>query len=352
MHKEYIELLTVLNLRESYVLNTFGARTVQRGRDYFNRDYVRIVNVLTEEDGSIEIHSEVTGSSAKVYETTVNILPSSLKKNAASRIRIESDCSCPVGFQCKHGLATVLEFAQFVIDSDKPNSADGDKSAPSTAVDFWLNDLQATTAQSPSIQQNQEPDLFHYQLFYILTPERDNGNSIKVETYKVKQLKRGGFGKLLKQDLNYILMGFQYDEFYYDNTDKEVAKLLVNKINTGSYFHNDSKNNKYEIEGDVGQLALQKILQTNRAYWRECNSSDKLEENTITSSALKLGESRIVNLQWQDAQGDFRLISDVEPSVDEIFRIIDLYYVDKISHKLGKLENNSLNTEQIRFMLL
>jgi len=111
MHKEYIELLTALNLRESYVLNTFGDRTVQRGIDYFHRDYVRIVDVLSEENGALEIHSEVTGSSGQIYETTVNILPSSLKKNANTRlshIRIESDCSCPAGFQCKHGLATNL----------------------------------------------------------------------------------------------------------------------------------------------------------------------------------------------------------------------------------------------------
>jgi len=346
MHKEYIELLTVLNLRESYVHNTFGARTVQRGLDYFHKDFVRIIDVLSEDDGTIEIHSEVTGSSGKIYETTVSILPSSWKKNASSRIRIESDCSCPVGFQCKHGLASVLEFAQFVIDSDKSKLSNNSKSTPSSAVDLWLNDLQTITEHKPSVQHTQEPEFSQYQLFYILTPDSDIGNSIKVETYKVKQLKRGGYGKLIKQDLNYILMGFQYDEFYYNNIDKEVAKLLVDKVNSGSYFYNESKNNKYDIEGDVGQLALNKILQTHRAYWKSYDSIDT-KENEINNKPLKPGELRKVNLQWQDTQGDYRLISNIQPSVDEIFHINDLYYIDKKNNKVGKLENNHLNTEQI-----
>ena len=349
MHKEYIELLTVLNLREPYMLNTFGARTVQRGINYFHRDYVRIVNVLTEENGALEIHSEVTGSSAQIYETTVNILPSSLKKSTSSRlshIRVESDCSCPVGFQCKHGLATVLEFAQFVINSEKTTTADNNQATPSSAVDFWLNDLQTTAEQKPSVQTSQEPELFQHQLFYILTPDRDNGNCIKVETFKVKQLKRGGYGKLLKQDLNYVLMGFQYDEFYYNNLDKEVSKLLVDKTTSGSYFSNESKNNKYDLEGDVGQLALQKILQTNRAYWREYKTSDK-SDSSSNNKPLKLAKPRTVNLQWQDKEGNYQLISDVKPSVDEIFRINDLYYIDKTNNKLGKLENQQLSTEQI-----
>jgi SNF2 family DNA or RNA helicase len=349
MHKEYIQLLTALNLRESYVLNTFGSRTVQRGIDYFHKDYSRIVDVLTEENGALEIHSEVTGSSGQIYETTVNILPSSLKKNANSRlshIRIESDCSCPVGFQCKHGLATVLEFAQFVIKSEKSTLSENKNPAPSSAVDFWLNDLQTTTEQKPSILQSQEPELFQQQLFYIITPDRDNGNSIKVESYKVKQLKRGGYGKLLKQDLNYVLMGFQYDEFYYNQLDKEVAKLLVDKTTSGSYFSNETKNNRYDIEGDVGQLALQKMLQTNRTYWREYHSTEN-SDSKATNEALKLGQSRTVNLQWQDEQGNYRLISDVKPAVEEIFRINDLYYFDKHNNSLGKLENQQLNTEQI-----
>jgi SNF2 family DNA or RNA helicase len=341
MRKEYVELLTVLNLRESYILNTFGAKTVQRGIDYFHRDYVRIIDVQSEEDGTLEIHSEVTGSSGQIYETSVQVLPSSFKKNSSSRvsqIRVESDCSCPIGFQCKHGLATLLEFAQFVINSEKTtHSVDSKSPHPTSAVDFWLNDLQTTTIQASPIPQSHDPDPLQYILFYILTPDRDNGNALKLETYKVKQLKRGGYGKLVKQDLNYILMGFQYDEFYYNHIDEEIAKLLVKNSTSANYFYND-KNNKYDIEGDVGQLALQKILQTQRSYWRNFESID---------DALKTGTTRQVNLQWQDIEGNYQLSSLVEPAVDEIFRINDLYYLDKIHHKLGKLENDNLNTEQI-----
>ncbi|MFK5985673.1 MAG: DEAD/DEAH box helicase [Pseudomonadota bacterium] len=349
MRKQYVELLTVLNISESYIVNTFGDRTVQRGTDYFRRDYVKIIEVLTHENGSLEVHSEVTGSSGKIYDTSVEILPSRLKKTKASKstssrtlfskIRVESDCSCPVGFQCKHGLAAVLAFAQFVTDSEKPKTVGGDNTTPPSAVDYWLNDLQATKQgnNSTSFSQNQPSEPHQYQLFYILTPDRDNGNSLKLETYKVKHLKRGGYGKLVNQDLNYILMGFQYDEFYYNHLDEEISRLLVDKSGSGNYFYNNT-NNKYDIEGDVGQLALQKILQTQRAFWREYIAE---------KPALKLGGPRLVNIQWQEVDGNYQLSSKVTPAVNEIFRINDLYYIDALEHKLGLLEHHSLTTEQV-----
>jgi SNF2 family DNA or RNA helicase len=352
MQKDFIQLLTTLNLSESYIINTFGAKTVQRGIDYFNRDYVEITDVLTEEDGTMEILSNVSGSSSHIYQTSTQILPAKVPPagktkgltKARSNIRVESDCSCPVSFQCKHGLASLLAFSQFIIDSEEKSQISGVNSLenlkPKSEVDYWLNDLGSIAKPNTSLENldQQESSTFQYLLFYILTPDRDNGNALKLETFKVKELKRGGYGKLVKQDLNYILLGFKYDEFYYNHLDEEVARLLVNNPTSGGGYYYTEKPNKYDLEGDVGQLALKKIIQTGRSYWREYQS-----ENDY----LKMGNTRTVNVQWRELEGNYQLVSHVKPSVEEIFRINSLYYLDKNTHHLGLLENSSLSTEQI-----
>ncbi len=350
MHKQYVELLTALNISESYIVNTFGDKTLQRGIEYFRRDYVSIVDVLSDDnDGSLEVHSEVTGNSGKIYDTSVGIIPSKLRtsrnsRSQSTRIRVESDCSCPVGFQCKHGVATVFAFAQFIIDSESTTADSRTDGQIATEVDSWLHELNTSNQASSDAfissqqhSQNQQQETHQHQLFYIISPDRDNGNSITLETFKAKSLKKGGYGKLVKQDLNYILKGFQYDEFYYNQLDEEIARLLVDKSGSDSYFYSNN-NNKYVIEGDVGQLALQKILQTQRVFWREYNSGQQ---------PLLLGATRMVNIQWQESDNNFQLKSKVEPPVDEIFRMNNLYYMDNSQYKLGLLEHSSLTTEQI-----
>ncbi|VVB93310.1 Uncharacterised protein [uncultured archaeon] len=92
-------------LTEGTIKETFGDKTFYKGLDYYDGkrvlDTVRIGSAL---------YAQVLGSSAKPYEVTASIN------------EMHTECSCPVGSMCKHGVALLLKWIHepsSFIDADK-----------------------------------------------------------------------------------------------------------------------------------------------------------------------------------------------------------------------------------------
>jgi uncharacterized Zn finger protein len=89
----------------------FGDRTYERGLDYYQSGNVSDPMVL---DGVL--YAEVWGSAEEPYETSVTIEDGD----------VFSDCTCPVGDMCKHGVAVLLTWMK-----DPSTFTDGDKALKS-----------------------------------------------------------------------------------------------------------------------------------------------------------------------------------------------------------------------------
>lgn len=79
-----------------------GSISFERGRNYFTSG-----NVVASEISEDSVYGRVIGSKKNPYETSFTLSDGQI---------IDSECSCPVGFACKHvaalGLASLLEFAK------------------------------------------------------------------------------------------------------------------------------------------------------------------------------------------------------------------------------------------------
>lgn len=82
----------------------FGDRTLQRGRSYASSRYVKSLWVT--EDGR-HLLAVVLGTYE--YNTLVSLKQNDRKK----QLGLSSTCSCPVGFNCKHGVAAIVRFLDF-----------------------------------------------------------------------------------------------------------------------------------------------------------------------------------------------------------------------------------------------
>ncbi|GAB5512967.1 SWIM zinc finger family protein [Rhodopirellula baltica] len=111
-----------------------GSRTIQRGEDYQKQGRVRKLVLCG--DGSIIATVQGTES----YITRV-----SLNTKKRSGVQLSSYCSCPVGYDCKHGVATVLKMIADCEAGKRPPSISD------TDVRFeHLQDDNTTPAPKPS----------------------------------------------------------------------------------------------------------------------------------------------------------------------------------------------------------
>jgi len=341
MQQEHVKLLTVLNISEQYIISTFGIKTVQRGIDYYRQGRVRLSKVIPHDTGSMEVNSEVIGSQKQLYEATVNIIAAK-----ASRVRVESDCDCPVNFQCKHGLATLLQFADFVLDSEQNNDNIGEKPLPDrnlnvqTPVDDWLHHIKKP-ATIINLQTTKPSDNKQYQLFYKLNIDQNNSQILLLETVKAKPLLRGGYSKDVKQDLSYIASNNQYENIYFEQIDQEIAHLLVKKSTTTFYNYNNTIDNSYELEGDLGLFILDKILKTKRCFW----------QNLDEAAPLSKGNSRELLLSWDKDDENYYINRKIKPEIDCLFHLEQLFYVDNANRKLGLIKHDNLTSQQIKQLL-
>jgi len=89
------------NLAWSDIVDSFGTKTTQRGRDYANSGHVQ--NLWATEDG-MNLLGIVYGT--EEYQTLVMLE----KGRRKDQFLLSSSCSCPVGCDCKHGVAVIGKF--------------------------------------------------------------------------------------------------------------------------------------------------------------------------------------------------------------------------------------------------
>ncbi len=147
----------------------FDPATLQRGRDYARRDLVRSVDQMAA--GVIE--ARVSNGAGKTYRQSID-----LRDNRRGGV-MDGNCSCPVGFNCKHVAAALIIWSE---REGKP--ADGAKSGLSTPVQGWLSHVMqhdAVPRQDDPEHPQDYPATIKDRLLYVLDP-LDSG--VKIDIYK------------------------------------------------------------------------------------------------------------------------------------------------------------------------
>lgn len=82
------------------IVNNFDQRDNNRGRIYQTQGHVKDIHI--EQDGA-KIEADVQGSARQPYHVSVSV------EKRFGIVQIESHCTCPVGYMCKHGAAALYE---------------------------------------------------------------------------------------------------------------------------------------------------------------------------------------------------------------------------------------------------
>lgn len=287
-----------------------GDAFYERGRSYFERGMVLNLAVTNEGALFVQFNAAVKGSHKDPYRQNIRIV----WRPDYSAAEIEGDCTCPVGYNCKHVAAACLLYQNsnpsFSASNVKPSCLD------------WLDSLHQ---QAPG-----QHDVFQDFIAYILKPGNTK-HEFTVEFLITKAKKTGGVNKGRKTTLNNLRYSYSYLN-YVQPEDQEIAKLLT--------ALNPAFRDEPLIAGATGYLALSKLLKTGRLFWQG-----------VERAPLIKGTDRDLRFNWRTAEnGDYQLAVEIDPPAFLLLTEPPQYLDDALG-VIGTINVHNLSTDQLKNIL-
>jgi hypothetical protein len=260
----------------------FDTGSLERGLDYAERGFV-----LDWTLAGTSLYARVKGSGRQVYYTQLQ----AQDVGAASPVRIA--CTCPLGSHCKHGIAALASYLDSLDDA-----ADG---RLDPELELWLSDLAGEAQRASDDGRARD------QLIYIVAADHRRG--LRVDVYKTRRRKDGGYGKLSP----YTRAAGTGARFL-EPADERLLPLVNTHLAS--------------VDAACVPLVLRELAAVDRAH---LGRSD--------GPALRLGPERAGSFQWglRD-DGQQRLMASVADAPEaEVVAGLPPWYLDPASGEAGPL---------------
>lgn len=250
-----------------------------------------------------QLFATVKGSQPDPYQQRITI----------EAHRIDAECSCPVGINCKHVAAALLAW----IDQQDLTPSAEDQAL--RRVNRWLQQMVNDGRKLNPVMEHHEPGepLLFYQLQSTSLTQHKTG--VALEILQSRLLKRGGFGKEAPYRYH---SHFQHPDWV-QSSDHAILELAVGR-------HNDFNYRTLTVAGDIGHLLMVKLVDTGRCFWGE-----------ERATALSRGNPRTLEFIWEP-KGESNTALEVNlPDVNEWALIPSdpPWYIDIDAMQAGPLEN-------------
>jgi superfamily II DNA or RNA helicase len=244
-----------------------------------------------QENGDV-IAAVVRDAGAAVFRPSILV-----EREGPGRLRISSNCSCPVGFNCKHVAATLFakleraapvpapgrEPAEVIPPPRPPLAAPRREEEFPPHLDMWLRRLE----QAAEADSEDYPASLPNRLLYILGPAKSGEgiHDLKLDLITARALKSGGYSAATHA---YRMEAHTSggEPKHLRPSDKRILRALRNSA------YNSWANSAIFAE-DAGFELLERILATGRAHWL-----------AASGARLSLGEPRRGVIAWGFAEGD------------------------------------------------
>lgn len=224
------------------------------------------------EDGT-RIEGRVQGTQRRPYTVTIE-----LGIRSDGRVRIDGACSCPVGFNCKHVAALLIETMV---------TAEGRKLAPlaggpvlSPQTESWLADLDRAMVLS----DDQYPPSIRQRLIYVLSITQGASGPPQpvLELKSVRLLKDDTFSSTISNyDPQSAFSGTPAR--FLRGRDMPILRRLLHM--RGLYGHGGGRG--HTLSGETGPEVLDLVLTTGRCRWQ-----------SLDGPVMTAGEPRRGTLGW------------------------------------------------------
>ncbi len=290
-------------ISESEIKQFFNQLTFIKGLNYYQEGRVLTVEVAEDQEDQLTARATVKDENNKSYHLAFGLF------EQHSNTFLFSDCSCPVGQNCKHVAAALLQILRQGTETITP-------------LQGWFEQFDQ---QDSDDSQNEETNSSE-QLLYVLHPRDDEW---LVEFRKGKLNKSGSFGKGRLQHINepHYLSRWEYSE-----EEIKLFQLLAHKKRQSFSY-------EYKVEGETGVYALQKMLATGRCF---------LGDNR---QPVRTGRTQELEYNWIERGNNIRQLELLICGKKnwQILPTKPAYYFDTEKLRLGMIET-ALSADKLKLM--
>ena len=283
----------------------FFHSTYERGRNYYARGKVLNLSIVDKGELFVQLSASVRGSDVIPYKQNIRL---TWRDNRLASVN--GNCTCFVGYNCKHIVAVCLMY-QFSLQ----NVATG------ASCLHWLDTLDKVEETPTDLSQ----DFIVYTLNRLSTTD----HQITVDLTMSRPKKTGGLTKGRKLSLQSFSYISDNDRKYFREHDHDIIRLLSRlELRYGQ---------SPILSGSIGFFTLEKMLATGRLYWQDYTQH----------SALTTGDDKNLKFKWkQNKDGDYQLALAISPTI--LLLTDPPQYIDPIASTIGGFTNNDINAEQIQ----
>jgi superfamily II DNA or RNA helicase len=214
-----------------------GTASFKRGEAYYQQNRVKLLNPDPDSD---RIIAEVQGKEPQPYHVVLS----------GAHNLLSADCSCPVGFDCKHGVAAALKWLWFLSSDRRLAPSQQRQEDGSAQLRQWLSDMPAAKKQPHS---ELSPGS-HYLLYNLDTEGAGiNCQQLRVTLQKAYLKLNGEWSQLHQYRPDYANLERNAPDFF-KAEDVSILNLLRG-------WHTQWG---FQLSAESGALALQHMLASKR----------------------------------------------------------------------------------------
>ncbi|GAB4117672.1 MAG: DEAD/DEAH box helicase [Wenzhouxiangellaceae bacterium] len=260
-------MIQTAHLSASWLIGQTDRGSYRRGMDYFRAGRATLQCAERFGNEGILLHGSCQGSARYPYDVQAEI------SKYHGRMTLEGDCDCPVGFNCKHVVAIVQSWLAGQLRQH----------AGADALDTWLRQRPGEMTQQPAPKKA---------LLYLFTPCPQRGQQVQIGICISQRKKDGDWGKGRMTSASSLQYAWERPQ-HLQPIDEAILDLL-NAADATAWSR------EYLPSGELGHLAVQKMLASGRAYW-----------GAQRAGPLQPGESRQLQLAWERTAHGYQLQTSV-----------------------------------------
>ncbi len=307
-----------INITLSDIRNNFDKRTIYRGKNYYKDGRVIEVKSFITTDSKrlypkVTVFSKVDGN--YLYKQKI-VLPNEYDD------MVDGECSCPVGYNCKHVVAVLFKLLEQKISNNSNETKE-------TEAFKWINKFISIRNEQlnikKSIKKEKQIDFLIYRIFDIRYYDGS-----ELEFYRAVVLKSGKLSKGTYMRRDNFFTSYEYKS-YLDNRDREIVASLLNLA--------ESYSKSIKFADEYGAMVLRKLIDTNRCFFR-----------SNTEPLKFIDRPKKLSFTWKENRNKSKLIANLNENEFLVTDTIPAFCIDKVDNLIYEVES-SYSKELLTFML-
>ncbi|MBI5788867.1 MAG: DEAD/DEAH box helicase [Candidatus Schekmanbacteria bacterium] len=293
------------------IRNFFPSAYYARGRSYFQEGRVR--ELKFSEDGRL-LKGKVEGNLPNPYRVKVEI-----NKEGAKYVEFFGECSCPIGYNCKHVVALLLAgLAAPASEDTEKKPVKVEEKVTDYFVIEWLRKIEEAVL-SPSV--NNYSAASKQRLLYLLDLKKESsGYRLIVSPAAGTVKKDGSFNSWKYYDPQNAIKS-NPAQFLLPN-DVIILRRLA-----ASVSYNYQTLHEYTLSGKEGAQLFEDILASGRCYWQKPGRPN-----------LTVESERSGKIRWEtNPDGTQQVACDIDGAPDFVLPLVPPYYLNLTQNCCGKL---------------